>query len=85
MEDQDAFSKVAGKWSDHEYILNGKLTGYADRPNEKCGWKARVASSVAGHKQKSCPLRSCAFAQTEIYTLSMLMNVISFDPHSDRT
>lgn len=48
-------------------------------------WKARVAFSVAGHKQKSCPLRSCAFAQTEIYTLSMLMNVISFDPHSDRT
>lgn len=37
VEDQDAFSKVAGKWSDHEYILNGKLTGYADRPNEKCG------------------------------------------------
>lgn len=46
MEDQDAFSKVAGKWSDHEYILNGKLTGYADRPNEKCGWKRKKSRKI---------------------------------------
>lgn len=37
MEDQDAFSKVAGKWSDREYILNVKLTEYADRLNEEYG------------------------------------------------
>lgn len=46
-------------------------------------WETRLALSVTGHSQKSHPLCSCAFAQTEIYNQSILISVTSFDPHSE--
>lgn len=46
-------------------------------------WETRLALSVTGHSQKSHPLWSGAFAQTEIYSPSILTSVTSFDPHSE--